>query len=69
LSLHRGEHSLGHHRGQLGYGPGSLPVAEEMAEQVCSLPIFPGIDDDQISAIAAAVADLTNRMNGSEEIS
>ena len=49
--------------------PGSLPVAEEMAEQVCSLPIFPGIDDDQISAIAAAVADLTNRMNGSEEIS
>jgi dTDP-3-amino-3,4,6-trideoxy-alpha-D-glucose transaminase len=54
---------------QLGYGPGSLPVAEEMAEQVCSLPIFPGIDDDQISAIAAAVADLTSRMNGSEEIS
>ena len=31
--------------------------------------MFPGIDDDQISAIAAAVADLTNRMNGSEEIS
>jgi dTDP-3-amino-3,4,6-trideoxy-alpha-D-glucose transaminase len=54
---------------QLGYSPGSLPVAEEMAEQVCSLPIFPGIDDDQINAIAAAVADLTNRMNGSEEIS
>ena len=25
---------------------GSLPVAEEMAEQVCSLPIFPGIDDE-----------------------
>ena len=48
---------------QLGYGPGSLPVAEEMAEQVCSLPIFPGIDDDQISAIAAAVADLTNRID------
>jgi dTDP-3-amino-3,4,6-trideoxy-alpha-D-glucose transaminase len=46
---------------QLGYQPGSLPIVEEMAEQVCSLPIFPGIDDDQISAIAS-VADLTNRM-------
>jgi dTDP-4-amino-4,6-dideoxygalactose transaminase len=48
--------------GQLGYQAGSLPVAEEMAEQVCSLPMFPGIDDDQISAIAAAVASATNQM-------
>jgi len=45
----------------LGYEQGSLPVAEEMAEQVCSLPIFPGLDDTQISAIAAAVAEVTNR--------
>jgi dTDP-4-amino-4,6-dideoxygalactose transaminase len=45
----------------LGYEQGSLPVAEEMAEQVCSLPIFPGMDDTQISAIAAAVAEVTNR--------
>jgi dTDP-3-amino-3,4,6-trideoxy-alpha-D-glucose transaminase len=45
----------------LGYEHGSLPVAEEMAEQVCSLPIFPGLDDTQISAIAAAVAEVTNR--------
>jgi dTDP-3-amino-3,4,6-trideoxy-alpha-D-glucose transaminase len=47
---------------ELGYQPGSLPVAEEMAEQVCSLPMFPGIDDEQISAIAAAVAAAPNRM-------
>jgi dTDP-3-amino-3,4,6-trideoxy-alpha-D-glucose transaminase len=40
----------------LGYERGSLPVAEEMAEKVCSLPIFPGMDDGQISTIAAAVA-------------
>jgi dTDP-3-amino-3,4,6-trideoxy-alpha-D-glucose transaminase len=45
----------------LGYEHGSLPVAEQMAEQVCSLPIFPGMDDTQISAIAAAVAEVTNR--------
>jgi dTDP-4-amino-4,6-dideoxygalactose transaminase len=40
----------------LGYEPGSLPVAELMAEQVCSLPIFPGMDDVQIDAVAAATA-------------
>jgi dTDP-4-amino-4,6-dideoxygalactose transaminase len=45
----------------LGYEQGSLPIAEEMAEQVCSLPIFPGIEDTQISAIAAAVAEVINR--------
>jgi dTDP-3-amino-3,4,6-trideoxy-alpha-D-glucose transaminase len=45
----------------LGYGAGSLPVVEQMAEQTCSLPIFPGIDEGQINAIAAAVAEVTNR--------
>jgi dTDP-4-amino-4,6-dideoxygalactose transaminase len=29
-----------------------------MAERVCSLPIFPGIGDDQIQAIGAAVAEV-----------
>jgi dTDP-4-amino-4,6-dideoxygalactose transaminase len=42
----------------LGYEQGSLPIAEEMAEQVCSLPIFPGMDDTQIAAIAAAVTEI-----------
>ena len=39
----------------LGLAPGSLPVAERLAGEVCSLPIFPGIDDRQIEAIASAV--------------
>jgi dTDP-3-amino-3,4,6-trideoxy-alpha-D-glucose transaminase len=44
----------------LGYEPGSLPVAEEMTNQVCSLPIFPGMDDAQIVAVATAVREMTN---------
>jgi dTDP-3-amino-3,4,6-trideoxy-alpha-D-glucose transaminase len=40
----------------LGYERGSLPIVEDMAEHVCSLPIFPGMDDAQIAAVAAAVA-------------
>jgi dTDP-4-amino-4,6-dideoxygalactose transaminase len=45
----------------LGYEAGSLPVAEQMADQGCSLPLFPGLNERQISAIAAAVAEVTQR--------
>lgn len=42
----------------LGLEAGSLPVAEAMAERVCSLPIFPGMTSGQIEAVAAAVREL-----------
>jgi dTDP-4-amino-4,6-dideoxygalactose transaminase len=40
----------------LGQGPGSLPVAERLASEICSLPIFPGIEPAEIDRVAAAVA-------------
>jgi dTDP-4-amino-4,6-dideoxygalactose transaminase len=40
----------------LGLQPGSLPVAEQLAAESCSLPIFPTIEDREIEQIAAAVA-------------
>jgi dTDP-4-amino-4,6-dideoxygalactose transaminase len=39
----------------LGLGPGSLPVAERLAGENCSLPIFPAIEDGQIADTVAAV--------------
>lgn len=39
----------------LGLGPGSLPVAERLAGESCSLPIFPAIEDWQIAETVAAV--------------
>ncbi|MEN3282961.1 MAG: hypothetical protein V7607_4101, partial [Solirubrobacteraceae bacterium] len=42
----------------LGLHPGSMPVAESMADRVCSLPIFPGIEDWQLRAIGAAAAEV-----------
>jgi dTDP-3-amino-3,4,6-trideoxy-alpha-D-glucose transaminase len=42
----------------LGLHAGSLPVAESLAERVCSLPLFPGIEDWQIRAIGAAAAEV-----------
>jgi len=43
----------------LGFPEGSLPVAEGLAGRICSLPIFPGMDAEQIAAVAAAVAEVT----------
>jgi len=39
----------------LGLGPGSLPVAERLAGESCSLPVFPAIEDWHIAETAAAV--------------
>jgi dTDP-4-amino-4,6-dideoxygalactose transaminase len=39
----------------LGYGEGSFPVAEALAPQILSLPMFPELSDQQIDRIAAAV--------------
>jgi dTDP-3-amino-3,4,6-trideoxy-alpha-D-glucose transaminase len=44
----------------LGMQAGSLPVAEELAARGCSLPLFPGIEDAQLQAIGAAVAEVAH---------
>jgi dTDP-3-amino-3,4,6-trideoxy-alpha-D-glucose transaminase len=45
----------------LGLPDGSLPVAEALARDVCSLPIFPGMDAGHVAAVAAAVAEVAPR--------
>jgi dTDP-4-amino-4,6-dideoxygalactose transaminase len=41
----------------LGYGPGSFPVAEAVSREGVSLPMFPGITDEQLQRVVDAVAD------------
>ncbi|HEX2412753.1 MAG TPA: DegT/DnrJ/EryC1/StrS family aminotransferase [Solirubrobacteraceae bacterium] len=41
----------------LGLGAGSLPVAERLAEQICTLPLFPLMTDDEIARVTSAVQD------------
>jgi dTDP-4-amino-4,6-dideoxygalactose transaminase len=41
---------------ELGMKPGSLPVAERLAGESCSLPIFPTISEQEIERITTAVA-------------
>jgi dTDP-4-amino-4,6-dideoxygalactose transaminase len=40
----------------LGYRQGAFPVAERLASTCLSLPIFPGIREEQLHAVAAGVA-------------
>ena len=40
---------------ELGFGPGALPVAERLAGECCSLPLFPAIENWQIAETAAAI--------------
>jgi dTDP-4-amino-4,6-dideoxygalactose transaminase len=39
----------------LGYEPGSLPVAERLAEEICTLPLFPTMSDEEVQRVEAAV--------------
>ena len=39
----------------LGMKPGSLPVAEQAAQEVLSLPMYPELTEEQIKTVAEAV--------------
>ena len=41
----------------LGYSRGAFPVTEDLADHGLSLPIFPGITEEQLEAVRAAVAE------------
>ena len=40
----------------LGYGRGSFPVAEALAQEVLSLPMFPGITEDQVTVVVDSIS-------------
>jgi dTDP-3-amino-3,4,6-trideoxy-alpha-D-glucose transaminase len=41
---------------QLGHSRGDFPIGEALADELLSLPIFPGITDEQLQAVVDAVA-------------
>jgi dTDP-3-amino-3,4,6-trideoxy-alpha-D-glucose transaminase len=43
----------------LGRDSGSLPVCERLAEQICSLPLFPGMTEEELEQVTAAVIAFT----------
>jgi dTDP-3-amino-3,4,6-trideoxy-alpha-D-glucose transaminase len=45
----------------LGLGAGSLPVAERLADQICTLPLFPGMSEDETARVVTAVQTFDRR--------
>jgi dTDP-4-amino-4,6-dideoxygalactose transaminase len=45
----------------LGYRRGAFPVAEALADELLSLPIFPGISEAQLNSVVEAVSDFFRR--------
>src|SRR5262249_19790410 len=41
----------------LGYERGDFPVAEAIGNECLSLPLFPGITEEQLEAVAAAISE------------
>jgi len=42
---------------ELGYKKGSLPISEISCERALSLPMYPGLTEEQISYVAESIAD------------
>ena len=47
--------------GKLGHREGDFPVAERMAREVLSLPMFPGIAEEQLERVVAATGESFSR--------
>ena len=47
---------------ELGYGPGSFPLAEQLADEVLSLPMGPHIDDGQIEDLLFVLSGTSRRL-------
>ena len=43
---------------EVGPGVGGLPVAEELARTVCSLPVHPGVEESDVARIASVAGEL-----------
>ena len=44
---------------ELGYQPGDFPVAEAMANEILSLPMYPELSDEQIKQIVEVIREFT----------
>ena len=45
----------------LGFGPGDFPVAEAIAHECLSLPLFPGIAESQLERVCSAIREYFDR--------
>ena len=52
----------------LGYREGSLPVTEQAAREIFSLPMYPSLTDAQQDRVCGALGDIMARVGGQSSI-
>jgi len=52
--------------GHLGLGAGGLPVSERLAEEICSLPLFPSMTEAEVERVIEAVRGFDHRPGAAE---
>jgi dTDP-4-amino-4,6-dideoxygalactose transaminase len=49
---------------EYGYKPGSLPITEQVALEVISLPMYPELNDQEVKTVASALESIFNEAKG-----
>jgi UDP-4-amino-4-deoxy-L-arabinose-oxoglutarate aminotransferase len=52
---YRAVHLLSYYRRSFGYKPGDFPVAERIGDRTLSLPLYPGLTDEEVERVIHAV--------------
>lgn len=47
----------------LGFGAGSLPVVERLAQEICTLPLYPLMPDEEVARVIEAVHEFDREMS------
>ncbi|MDJ0693587.1 DegT/DnrJ/EryC1/StrS aminotransferase family protein [Mastigocoleus sp. MO_188.B34] len=51
---------------ELGYQAGDFPVSEKLSQQILSLPMYPGLTNNQVREVIAALGSIVTGVSGSE---
>jgi dTDP-4-amino-4,6-dideoxygalactose transaminase len=61
-------HLFDHYRAAYGHAPGDLPVAEDLAQRIITLPLYPTMTPEQVDAVCDCVASYFTDAEGSRSI-
>jgi dTDP-4-amino-4,6-dideoxygalactose transaminase len=61
-------HLMSYYQHTFGYRRGDFPVAEQVFDRILSLPLYPGMEDADVSRVALTVLDALTRSSGSSVI-
>jgi perosamine synthetase len=51
------------YRNEFGYAPGDFPGAEWLYERIVSLPVYPGMSDEEIDYVSECVTDVSRKFS------